>query len=222
MNSIPGIIQKNLPACPGIMGRDRYANSAVTVPLVELGGEWHLLFQLRAAGIPQEGEICFPGGRFDAQKDEDSRSTAVRETCEELGVGEEKIRILGQMDTLVSSTGAAVDPFAAVMDIGSLGELAPNPDEVERVFALKLSYLSGIQPDVYHTRLEIHPEETSADGTESAIFPAKELGLPAKYHNAWGNRKVRVLVYRTSEGIIWGITAEILRDLLAKIFPPEK
>ena len=215
--SIIDIIKGNLPLYPAIMGKDRYMNSAVTVPLVELGNEWHLLFQLRAAGIPQEGEICFPGGRYDTEKDSDFRATAIRETSEELGIGEEKVRIIGQMDTLVASMGTTVDPFVAVLDIGSIDELLPNKAEVERIFTLPLPYLSKLEPEVYETRLEIHPEESSAEGTEAMLFPAKQLGLPERYHHAWGNRKMRVLVYRTREGIIWGMTAEILHDLLGRI-----
>lgn len=220
MHSIIDTIRNSLPASPGIMGKNRYINSAVTVPLLEIGNEWHLLFQLRAAGIPQEGEICFPGGRFDDAKDTDFRATAIRETSEELGIAEERIRIIGQMDTLAASMGATVDPFVAVLDIGSADMLSPNRSEVERVFTLPLSYLSSLEPEIYHTRLEIHPEEISDSGTESMIFPAKDLGLPERYHRAWGNRKMRVLVYRTREGIIWGITAEILSDLLGRVSLP--
>ena len=219
MNSALDIVLKNLPSCPGVMGKEKYANSAVTVPFIDVDGELSLLFQERARGIPQEGEICFPGGRFDGRLDKDFRGTALRETAEELGISPDKIIIKGQMDTLVASMGATIDPFVAFLDIASTDELKPNAAEVARMFTLPLTYLSKLQPEIYHTRIEIHPDEKADDGRTSAILPAKELGLPEKYHRAWGNRKMRVLVYRTREGIIWGITAEILHDLLGKTRP---
>ena len=53
-----------LPKHPNVLGRDRFFNSAVLIPLVKINGEYHLLFQKRAATIRQGGDICFPGGWF--------------------------------------------------------------------------------------------------------------------------------------------------------------
>ena len=49
---------------PGLMGaRHSYA---VLCPLVERADGLHLLFEVRAAGLRQGGEVCFPGGRAEA------------------------------------------------------------------------------------------------------------------------------------------------------------
>ena len=47
---------------PGLMGaRSEYS---VLCPFVERGDGPHLLFEVRAAGLRQGGEVCFPGGRM--------------------------------------------------------------------------------------------------------------------------------------------------------------
>ena len=46
------------------------------------------------------------------------------------------------------------------------------------------------------------------------LFPAQKLGLPEKYHQPWGGNKMRILVYNTEYDTIWGITAEIIHNLI--------
>ena len=58
---------------------------------------------------------------------------------------------------------------------------------------------------------------TKEDGEKVELLPVKELGLPEKYSIPWTNGKHRVLVYRTSEEVIWGITAELIFELSTKL-----
>lgn len=88
-------LKTNLPQAPGILGKKEYFNSAVLVPLVMIDGDYNFLFQKRAAHIRQGGEICFPGGRYDPEKDFSCKETAIRETMEELGVERNIIKIEG-------------------------------------------------------------------------------------------------------------------------------
>lgn len=68
---------------PGILGRDKYSNYAVLLPIIEQHNEPHILFEVRAYELRrQPGEICFPGGRVD-QSDATEKETAIRETIEE-------------------------------------------------------------------------------------------------------------------------------------------
>ena len=103
----------NLPKYPNILGRDRFFNSAVLIPLIKIKGEYHLLFQKRAASIRQGGDICFPGGGFEIGIDKNFKDTALRETYEELGIKKKDIKILGQLDTYVAPIGAIIEPFVA-------------------------------------------------------------------------------------------------------------
>jgi coenzyme A diphosphatase NUDT7 len=212
INHLRNII-KHLPRSPNVLGKDRYVNTVVLVPLVLIENEYHLLFEKRNADIRQGSEICFPGGKFDLTQDKTYRDTALRETFEEIGVRRKDIKIKGRLDTIVASMGVTVDSFLAVLKIKSLDELRINKNEVETVFILPLSYFKNHAAEEYFVRLEIQPSFRDKNGKEVVLFPVKELGLPERYHGPWGHSRYRVLVYKTEKGIIWGLTAEIIREI---------
>lgn len=216
-HSILDRLIQRLPHTPNILGRERYFNSAVLVPFITCGGEDHLLFQKRAEGIRQASEICFPGGMHDPKVDRNCQDTAVRETMEELGIGKEKITVLGQFDTLVASIGATVEAFLGRLDIDGLEDLSINAQEVEQVFTLPLSFFLETPAECYMVRLVVEPCYTDRDGKDVVLLPAKDLGLPPRYHKPWGKIRHPVLVYKTEFGVIWGITAEIINDMITKI-----
>ena len=130
-------------------------NSAVLIPLIHINDEYHLLFQKRANNIRQGGEVCFPGGEFDPEKDRDFLETAVRETIEEIGIKKDDIEIIGEMDTLVAPMGVTVDPFVGVLNINDLDKLNIDQTEVDRVFILPVSYFLSNNPSEYYVNLEV-------------------------------------------------------------------
>lgn len=206
-----------LPESPNILAKERYYNSAVLVPFIKKDDGLHLLFQKRSANIRQGSEICFPGGMFDKTSDKNYYETAVRETVEELGITPEKIDVKGRLDTLVASIGATVDSFVACLDINDLEELSINADEVEKVFMVPVQEFLDNPPDEYNVRLEVQPSYINKNGEKVTLLPSEELGLPEIYHKPWGGLNHRVLVYKTGFGIIWGITAEIIYEIVNKI-----
>lgn len=210
----------SLPESPNIMGKDRYFNSAVLVPVVTIDNELHLLFEKRADSIRQGSEICFPGGKFDPLTDSSLKETAIRETIEELGIHKDAINVLGQFDTLVASIGATVDSYLAEIEISNLDELNINGGEVEKVFTLPVSFFLENPVETYQVRLIVEPSYINKKGEEVVLLPGKQLGLPEIYHGPWGGTRHRVLVYKTDEGPLWGITAEIVNDLVEKITHP--
>lgn len=210
-------IIQGLPTSPGILGRERFFNSAVLIPFVDIDGVCHLLFQKRAENIRQGSEICFPGGMFDAGKDRDLKDTAIRETFEEMGIAPDRIDIQGQMDTLVAAAGATVDSFPALVDIRYPEDIQCNKDEVEKTFLIPLQYFAENRPETYKVRVEIHPSYTNKKGETVTLLPAAELGLPDRYLKPWGGLQHRVLVYQTDEGPLWGLTAEIVHALTAPL-----
>lgn len=211
-----------LPTEPDILGRERYLNSAVLIPLVWRSGEYHLLFQKRAAHIRQGGEICFPGGRVDAE-DAHFKATAIRETIEELGVRRDQIDILGRLGSVVAPIGAIIEPFVGLLHIGGIDECRIHPAEVERLFMLPVAYFVQHPPERYAVLHEIHTAYRNEEGQDVELLPAKRLGLPARYHRSWGGRRSRVLVYQTPEDVIWGMTAEMVFEFIRLIsahWPP--
>ena len=200
-----------------IIGKDLYLNSAVLIPIIILDNTEFVLFEKRSSSVRQPGEVSFPGGHFDSRYDNDFISTSIRETCEELGIEKNSIDVLGSIGTLVAPMGVIVEAYLGILKIKSLNELKIDHKEVERVFVIPLEYFFNNKPDEYFTRLELHPYMTKEDGEKVELLPVKELGLPEKYSLPWTNGKHRVLVYRTSEEIIWGITAELIFELSNKL-----
>jgi uncharacterized protein len=209
------ILRKNLPQVPGIQGRDKYGNFVVLLPLVMIDGELNLLFEKRSADIRQGGEICFPGGRFDPDLDDSFSDTALRETFEELGIPRDRITLLGPLDTMVAPIGVLVESFIGLVNISGIDELVINPGEVSRVLLIPLKNFLQSPPEIYGARVMVHP--TGGPTGEEVLFPAAELGVPEKYHQPWGGNLVRLYAFRHDDEIIWGITAELVMEVVKKL-----
>ena len=207
-------LQERLPRHPNILGKNRYFNAAVLIPLVEMNREFHFLFQKRAAQIRQGGEISFPGGEFEPGNDITCKQAALRETEEELGITQDLIHIKGQLDTFVSPRGITVDSFLATLEIASLDDLNPDTAEVERLFLLPVSWFEAHPPLVYDLESEIKPLIRKSDGSSVDLLPVDELGLPSRYKRPWDGMTHRVYVYHTLEETVWGITAELVHEVI--------
>jgi 8-oxo-dGTP pyrophosphatase MutT (NUDIX family) len=116
---------------------DHSGRAAVLMPILPHGEEFCFLLTQRTHKVEtHKGQISFPGG---IQEDSDSNllQTALRETWEELGLGSESIRLLGEFDEYLSITGLIVTPFAAY--VGGPLNLVPNPDEVDEILRVPFS-----------------------------------------------------------------------------------
>lgn len=200
-----------------IIGSEKYINSAVLIPIVILKGTEFILFQKRSKNVRQPGEVSFPGGHFELKKDKDLLSTAVRETCEELGINEQQITMLGKLGTLVAPMAVVVEAYIGILNLNSVNDLEIDEKEVERIFLIPLKYFLDNKPDEYYTNIEIHPFTINESGQRIDHFPVTELGLPEQYSIPWKRGKHRILVYKTTEEIIWGITAELIFELSQKL-----
>ena len=100
-----------------------------------------LLFTVRTETLPShKGQISFPGGSIDPS-DPTSEAAALRETEEELGLEPSAVRILGELDTVLTHvSGYIVSPFVGWID--KHPSLAPNPTEVARVLLVPLAQLT--------------------------------------------------------------------------------
>ena len=191
-----------------IIGREASMNSAVMVLFCEIDGKLYVLFEKRAKGIRQGGEVSFPGGRRD-KDDLSFLETAVRETFEEIGLKKERIENVKKYGTLIIPTGVIVEAYVGYVKNFSLEELNVNEDEVERIILVPLDYFFENNPEIEYVTVENEPFYVNEKG-EKIEFPAKKWGLPEEYTKPWRGRPRRMLFYLYGGDVIWGITGEII------------
>lgn len=198
MDRLQDVISERFRRRPaGIDKLDRLWDAAVLIPLVKTEQGISILFEKRAQGLrTQPGEICFPGGRFECS-DGGFDTTAVRETCEELGLDSGDISLCAALDVLVTHNGPIIHPFVGVVE--DISQIKLNTDEVEYVFTVPLKNLLEQVPVRGSTLLADHPGED---------FP---FDLVPQKKRGWRmNKKYYVYFYRYGEHIIWGLTARML------------
>lgn len=163
--------------------------------------ELHILYEVRAAGIMQPGEVCFPGGHV--EEGETPEECAVRETCEELGVSRENIRIIAQGDTLYGGGNFTLHTFIGELYPSSLSMLRLDPDEVADVFTVPVKVLMETEPEHYGEKMR---PEIDAD------FPYEKVGIDRDY--PWRTSEHDIPVYDIDGRIIWGMTARITERVI--------
>jgi 8-oxo-dGTP pyrophosphatase MutT (NUDIX family) len=114
-------------------------DAAVLVPVVDDGDEAHVIFTLRTATLRKHsGQIAFPGGKIDGEE-ETPEQAAMREADEEIGLKGPFVETVGRLPVYLASTGFRITPVLAVVQRGF--DLKLNPDEVDDVFEVPLSFL---------------------------------------------------------------------------------
>ena len=173
---------------PAVVEGTAYARAAVAIVLRDgnQGAEFVVIHRAHRRGDPWSGHMALPGGRQDAS-DHDLSVTAVRETCEEVGVdlalhGER----LGTLDELQAiGRGRLLDliitPF--VYALTAPVTLTPNHQEVQSALWVPLASLR---------RADSH-------GTHQLQQFGNQVEYPA-------------FVYRGYT--IWGLTHRILSSLI--------
>ena len=184
---------------PGLLGAT--ASYAVLCPLVERPDGLHLLFEVRAAGLRQGGEVCFPGGKMEPGEDE--TTCALRETEEELAIPRSSVTVLGRPDFLCSQRGFLLRPVRGLVSPGGMACLRPSPAEVADIFTVPLDFFRRTPPQVYGYDLIPHVPED---------FPYASVGITPAY--PWGRGRMDVPVWHWEDRVIWGMTARIVRSLV--------
>lgn len=110
--------------------------AAVLIPIIVRGNEVSVLLTRRSHQLRHHpGQICFPGGRRDAE-DESLAATALRETHEELGIPAACIQLLGQLPEHITVSHYRVVPYLGLLQADH--PLQPARDEVAEAFELPL------------------------------------------------------------------------------------
>lgn len=174
---------------------------ALLVPLVKINNELCIIFEVRANSLKtQPGDICFPGGKI--EENESPIEAAVRETEEEIGL--KNISIISELDTVIKFESTIIYPFLG--EVKNINELKINKSEVNHVFYAPIKDLLNIKPIEGTGKLVVirdnnFPYELIKGGKDYKFREGKSVNLFYKY----------------KEYIIWGITAEILKNFLEEI-----
>ena len=175
----------------------------ILVPIVAKDDGVHLLYEVRGSDLDrQPGEICFPGGAL--EPGETMKECAVRETCEELGIREEDIDVIAQLDTIYTTNNFAMVCYLGVIDEQVVENMKVNEVEVADTYMVPVSFFIDNPPQVY--------ENTFVPVIDEA-FPFDKVtgGEPYK----WRGGKAQVPVYDEYEGhVLWGLTARITKRFI--------
>lgn len=186
----------------GILNKEKFRKAAVLLPLVEIKGETHILFEVRSSKMrSQPGDICFPGGRVE-DTDETKLAAAIRETSEELGVSTSSITDVTPLDYMVSDIAGIIYPY--IGRLSDIDDLNINKFEVAEVFTVPLNYFLQTEPECYRINFKVEPEKD---------FPFELIQNGEDYD--WRLRQTEELFYvYDSHRVIWGLTAKIVYHLV--------
>ncbi len=116
---------------------DRTADAAVLIAVTECDNPTVLLTQRPRTMRDHPGQVAFPGGKID--DGEGAVEAALREAWEELGIGDEKVRVIGTTDRYQTGTGFDITPVLATVPADLA--IRPDPREVESWFEAPLAKL---------------------------------------------------------------------------------
>lgn len=191
---------------PGDVGKRK--NCSVLIPLVEIDGKLHILYEQRSSRLKtQPGDVCFPGGVM--EPGETALECAVRETEEEIGIKRDKIRVIGQFDSIYEVRNITMHTVIGVIDEKELEHLDINPDEVAKVFTVPYTFFEEEEPFIYEYDVVQKVDD----------FPYEEMGVNPNYKWRVGKNIVPIWHYGEGEDrqLLWGLTALITLWLKDKL-----
>jgi 8-oxo-dGTP pyrophosphatase MutT (NUDIX family) len=118
---------------------DSCLKAGVLILIYEVENQFFVALTRRTTHVERhQAQISFPGGR--QEPGETLEQSALRETCEELGIEAENIDMIGQLTPLyIPLTNYCIYPFVAHMDSEPL--FKPSPYEVSEILEVPLSHL---------------------------------------------------------------------------------
>ena len=175
---------------PGPMGQQRHY--AVLLPLIEVDGDLHILYEIRASHISQGGDTSFPGGKVEAG--ESFQAAALRESNEELGIPPHKIDLLGEIDYLISDR-AIIHCWVGHIHDFTLADLNLN-EEVDQIFTIPLRFFLENPPLIRNIPYLPQPKKDFPYQliNQGRDYPFRHISSP-------------IYFYQLSNHSLWGLTA---------------
>jgi len=166
--------------------------SAVLIPLVQVEGEWHLLYEVRSEEVSQAGDSSFPGGRMEA--DETFEETAVRETMEELNLKRDHIKVHGEMDFIISQNIIIHSFVGELVDV-DVKNIQPNL-EVAEIYTVPINDLLENSPKYFSVTFNPALEEDFVEKQEENEY-------------IFDNHSEKIPYYDVGKHSLWGFTANL-------------
>jgi len=158
--------------------------AAVLVPLLKKENDWHILFIHRTEDTKEHsGQVAFPGGRVEYPQ-ESLLQAALRETHEEVGLPAEKIKIIGELNPILTISNYEITPFVGVIPWPY--PLSIQTQEVKHAFTIPLSWL--INPDHWEIK--------------KRYFAPIDTELSVVYFNLYQGE------------LLWGVSARIMLNFI--------
>lgn len=122
-----------------LLGGEAGRLAATLLLLFEKADELYFVLTRRPETLKQHaGQISFPGGR--KEPDESFTQTALRETCEELGICDANVQIIGKLtDLYIPPSDFLVHPFVGYLDEEPRWQ--PDASEVAEVIECPVRFL---------------------------------------------------------------------------------
>ena len=188
----------------GILNDHDLVEYAVLIPLVANNDRLSVLFEVRSPYLKdQPGEICFPGGQTE-NRDNGPRETALRETCEELGICADDLEVWGPLDILITPHQLKIHPYVGL--IRDKNKITPDPSEVAEIFVAPLQFFLETTPDTSQVHVVMQP---------AADFPYHLI--PNGQNYSWRSGQYPVYFYHYENYLIWGLTARMLHHFVEVI-----
>jgi 8-oxo-dGTP pyrophosphatase MutT (NUDIX family) len=115
---------------------DKLRPSGIILPIFCKDKKYHVLFTKRSQKVAHhKGQISFPGGAYE-KGDRTLRVTAVRESCEEIGIKSEDVEILGELDDAITTSMFVITPFVGFIPYPY--EFTISTDEIEEIMEIPI------------------------------------------------------------------------------------
>ena len=171
---------------------------AVFIPIINIDGKDHILFEVRSNLISQAGEVSLPGGGVN--EGEKFEMAAIIECREELNLDEKDVSLIDYSSMILSSSNRLIKAYYGRIN-KNFENISYNM-EVDSIFTVSIDYLKKNPPEKYTAKLKMDlPDD----------FPFEKIPN-GKNYNFW--QRYHTFYFYNTKPVIWGMTANVLKDFL--------